>query len=167
MEVQNVLSVTLRNQWNICLFPVLLLGLFGGWFLLHITFHLHPMSQICLGIGLMELTKLIKLGFALVFRLYVDQFVITEMILFLIERTLLIFCRLSTLWSTGSSYGVSCSRRTSESAWFLDATAFEWLPMIFSTRLLGGLLRDYMMPRLLSSFLFFRWLIFVSTLVDR
>jgi hypothetical protein len=38
--------------------------------------------------------------------------------------------------------------------------------MIFSTRLLGGMLREYMMLSLLSSLLFFRWLIFVSTLVD-
>jgi hypothetical protein len=102
----------------------------------------------------------------LVFRFYVGQFGNWGMILFLIEKTLLIFCRLSTLWSTGSSFGVSCSRRTSGSAWFLDATAFEWLPRIFSTRLLGGLLRDYMMLRMLSSLLVFWWLIFVSTLVD-
>jgi hypothetical protein len=109
---------------------------------------------------------MIKLGFALVFRLYVDQFGIAEIILFLIERTLLISCRLSTLWFTGSSFGVSCFRRTSGSTWFLDATAFEWLPRIFSTRLLGGLLRDYLMPSLLRILLFFRWLMFVSTLVD-
>ena len=166
MEIRNALSVTLRNQLNICLFLVLLLGLFGEWFLLHIIFHLHPMSQICLGIGLMELTKLIKLGFTSVFRLYVGQYGIAEMILFLTKRTPLISCRLFTLWFTGSSFGVSCSRRTSGSAWFLDATVFEWLPRIFSTRLLGGMLRDYRMLRLLSRFLFFRWLIFVSTLVD-
>jgi hypothetical protein len=49
---------------------------------------------------------------------------------------------------------------------FLDATAFEWLPRIFSTRLLGGLLRDYKMFRALSNLLLFRWLIFVSTLID-
>lgn len=129
--------------------------------MLHITFHLHSMSQICLGIGLMKLTKLIKLGFVLVFQLYVGQFKIAEMILSLTKRILLIFCRLFILWFTGSSFGVSYSRRISGSAWFLDVTAFEWLPKIFSTRLLGGLLGDYMMQNLLSSLLFV-----VSIIVD-
>jgi hypothetical protein len=40
------------------------------------------------------------------------------------------------------------------------------LPRIFSTRLLGGLLEDCKMPSSLSFSLFFRWLIFVSTLDD-
>jgi hypothetical protein len=79
----------------------------------------------------MELTKTIKLEFALVFQLYVGQFGIAEMILSLTKRILLIFCRLFILWFTGSSFGVSCSRRISESEWFLDATVFEWLPEYF------------------------------------
>jgi hypothetical protein len=104
----------------------------------------------------------------LVFRLYVGQFGIAGMILFLIERTLLFFCRLSTLWFIGSSFGVSCSRRTSGSAWFLDTTAFEWLPRIFSTRLLSGLLRYYMMPTLLSNLLFFGgWFLYRLSLIPK
>jgi hypothetical protein len=39
-------------------------------------------------------------------------------------------------------------------------------PRFFSTRLLGRLLRDWKMLRLLRMYLIFRWLIFVSTLGD-
>lgn len=77
--------------------------------------------------------------------------------------------RLFTPWCTGSSYGVSCSRRSNGNAWFLDATSFSRFPRIFSTRLLENYrcLESFAFVLFLDGWFLYRPLILLLLRVDK
>jgi hypothetical protein len=70
----------------------------------------------------MEWIRMIKLEFALVFQLCVGPYGTAGMILFLIDKRVLIFCRLFLELCIGYSYEPSYSRSVSGGLWILGAT---------------------------------------------
>src|SRR6266540_2614289 len=122
--VRNVVSVILRKQLNIY-FCFARLRKWYGELCISLLHFLHlSVSQICLGIGLMELIRKLRLKFVLGFRPYVGQFGGAEITPCLTMLDPSIFCRLFTWLLTGFSCGLSSYRRISRNIWLLGATVW-------------------------------------------
>jgi hypothetical protein len=76
----------------------------------------------------------------LVFRQYVGQFGLAEMILFLTDKREQFFCRLFFVRRNGYSYGHICFRRTSGVLWILDAAVYSRSRRTVISRLLDGVI---------------------------